>query len=406
MKLLLPEFEHGPPGQKLKILVIGSIPPYPGGAEISLGHFIDGFTRKGHAVTCISPASQKLADACTEFDHRHPQYRVHRYSMPDLDLLPYRPDPEFASREKREIEKLFYPIVEQFRPDVIISGRDSYAPIVIPLANGAGLRCIQLLRGSPTAQILGGSYPADLGRVFLEHLQCADQVIAVAEYMASGVRERGIAQAFCIPNAVDTRHFRPAENKVSVLRKLGLPTNAPIILSPSNLLPRKRPFDLLRAAEIALQGRPDLHFIFLGQGTDAEKLALAVDRSPAKDNVHLLGWLDYEEMPGLLNAVDLVVMTSESEGMSRACIETMACAGLLIASDIAPARELVDDGRNGLLFPLGDFRALAERILWSVEHPAEISQIGRQARRDVLNRSYGPIIDRYLSALRKSARAV
>jgi glycosyltransferase involved in cell wall biosynthesis len=224
--------------------------------------------------------------------------------------------------------------------------------------------------------------------------------------MASGVRERGIAQAFCIPNAVDTRHFRPAENKVSVLRKLGLPTNAPIILSPSNLLPRKRPFDLLRAAEIALQGRPDLHFIFLGQGTDAEKLALAVDRSPAKDNVHLLGWLDYEEMPGLLNAVDLVVMTSESEGMSRACIETMACAGLLIASDIAPARELVDDGRNGLLFPLGDFRALAERILWSVEHPAEISQIGRQARRDVLNRSYGPIIDRYLSALRKSARAV
>jgi glycosyltransferase involved in cell wall biosynthesis len=144
---------------------------------------------------------------------------------------------------------------------------------------------------------------------------------------------------------------------------------------------------------------PSLQFVFLGDGTDAEKFASAVRRSPARENLHLLGWRPYQDMPALLNAADLVVMTSESEGMSRACIETMACGTLLIASDIPPARELIDEGRSGLLFPVGDCPALAERILWAVGHPDESAAIGQQARQLVLGRDYELTIERYLSAL-------
>jgi hypothetical protein len=185
-----PNVEAESPDRALRILVVGSIPPYPGGAEISLGHLIDGFTRKGHAVSCLSPASHHLAAACAEFDSRHPEFRIHRYAMPDLDYLPYQTNPKFSAREKLGIEALFPSIVQQFSPDLVVSGRESYASVVIPLARAAGLPCVQLLRGSPTAQIIAGTYPADLGLAFIRCLQSADEVIAVSEFMASEIRKR------------------------------------------------------------------------------------------------------------------------------------------------------------------------------------------------------------------------
>lgn len=385
----------------LRILVVGGLPPYPGGAEISLGHFIEGFSNKGHSIRCISPAAHSLTNECAEFDRRHPEFRIHRYKMPDLDFLPYIPNPDFIALEKKEIETCFPMIVEEFSPDLVISGRDSFASIVIPLATKAGLPCVQLLRGSPSAQIIDGNYPSELAQEFFQHLHDADQVITVSEHMACGMRELGLSKAFCIPNAVDTTLFKPLQTDKSKKQELKIPDTGPVILSPSNLIPRKRPFDLLHAAEIALLENPDLQFVFVGQGTELERFTFAVNRSPARANIHLLGWQSYESMPALLNSADIVVMTSENEGMSRVCIEAMACGKLLISSDIAPAKELIKDGFSGLLFPLGDSRALSKKILYAVDRPSEIQRIGQQARTAVLNRDYTAIINRYLAVLQK-----
>jgi glycosyltransferase involved in cell wall biosynthesis len=401
MSITCPNFEPTALENGMRILVVSSLPPYPGGAEISLGHFVEKFSKKGHSISCISPASHSLINECAEFDSRHPEFRIHRYTMPDLDFLPYIPNPDFFACEKKKIETCFTAIVEQFPPDLIISGRDSFAPIVIPLAIKAGLPCVQLLRGSPSSQIIDGNYPSELALAFLQHLQDADQVIAVSEHMARGMRELGISQAFCIPNAVNTTLFKPLQTDKTKKQELNIPDSGPVILSPSNIIPRKRPFDLLCAAEIALSENPDLQFVVLGQGTELERFTYAVTQSPARENIHLLGWKSYESMPALLNSADIVVMTSESEGMSRACIEAMACGKLLIASDIAPSKELINDGISGLLFPLGDCRALAKQILWAIDHPSEIKRIGQRARTEVLNRNYTPIINRYLVAFQK-----
>lgn len=401
MTITYSNFEPKALENSIRILVVGSLPPYPGGAEISLGHFIERFSNKGHSISCISPAAHSLTNECAEFDRRHPEFRIHRYKMPDLDLFPYIPNPDFFALEKKEIETCFPMIVEKFSPDLIMSGRDSFAPIVIPLAIKAGLPCVQLLRGSPSSQIIDGHYPSELAQAFLQHLQDADQVITVSEHMACGMREFGLSKAFCIPNAVDTTLFKPLQIDKSKKQELKIPNSGPVILSPSNILPRKRPFDLLHAAEIALLKNSDLQFVFVGHGTELERFTFAVNRSPARANIHLLGWQSYESMPALINSADIVVMTSESEGMSRACIETMACGKLLIVSDIAASKELINDGFSGLLFPLGDCRALSKKILCAVDHPSEIQRIGQQARTVVLNRNYTSIINRYLVALQE-----
>jgi glycosyltransferase involved in cell wall biosynthesis len=80
-------------------------------------------------------------------------------------------------------------------------------------------------------------------------------------------------------------------------------------------------------------------------------------------------------------------MTSEAEGISRVYIEALACERPLLASDIAAAREVIEDGRNGFLFPLGDHRALAECILAFLGDPALCNEVGRSGRASVAHRS-------------------
>ena len=164
--------------------------------------------------------------------------------------------------------------------------------------------------GSPSAQIIDGNYPSELAQEFLQHLQDADQIITVSEHMACGMRELGLSKAFCIPNAIDTTLFKPLQTDKSKKKELKIPDTGPVIFSPSSIIPRQtsiRP--CFTPAEIALLENPDLQFVFVGQGTELERFTFAVNRSPARANIHLLGWQSYESMPALLNSADIVVMT-------------------------------------------------------------------------------------------------
>jgi glycosyltransferase involved in cell wall biosynthesis len=92
------------------------------------------------------------------------------------------------------------------------------------------------------------------------------------------------------------------------------------------------------------------------------------------------GWVDHSLIPAFLQRADMVVSMSETEGLSRVYLETQAAARLLIASDIAPAREVISDGVTGLLFRLGDVEDLADKILWAALHPHARKTIGTRAR--------------------------
>ena len=103
-------------------------------------------------------------------------------------------------------------------------------------------------------------------------------------------------------------------------------------------------------------------------------------------HVRFLGWVPNARMPALYDRADVVVMTSEAEGMARAYLETMASGRPLIASAIASARELVREGETGLLFPVGNDKALADRILDLLGDPDRRRRLGGAARASIAAR--------------------
>ena len=81
-----------------------------------------------------------------------------------------------------------------------------------------------------------------------------------------------------------------------------------------------------------------------------------------------------------MQACDLFVMPSRYEGLSLAMIEAMACGLPIIASDVRGLKDYITNEQNGLLFPVGDYKALAERILQLANNRKLRSKLSQGAR--------------------------
>ena len=73
------------------------------------------------------------------------------------------------------------------------------------------------------------------------------------------------------------------------------------------------------------------------------------------------------------------VLPSYREGTPRTVLEAMAMGRPIITTDTQGCRETVKDGVNGFLVPIKDAQAVADKMLWYIEHPERIAEMGEQS---------------------------
>lgn len=131
--------------------------------------------------------------------------------------------------------------------------------------------------------------------------------------------------------------------------------------------------------------------VFIGDPSaesGAATLREALDLAPAA-RVELIDRADLEAddlQSRLQQAAYLVLPTLTYEPMPRALIEAFANAVPVIASRIGSLADLVEPGRNGLLFEPGSARDLARQLAWAEAFPEKMRQMGECARADYLAR--------------------
>jgi len=134
--------------------------------------------------------------------------------------------------------------------------------------------------------------------------------------------------------------------------------------------------DVLLAAWEAAAARPPMKV--LGDGPLADRVRQVAARAP---EIEWLGHRSLDETYQLMqNAAFLVLPSVSYEGFPRVLVEGFACGTPVIASRISPMTELIDDGVTGLLFAVGNADDLGARVAWAWTHPAELSQMRRNAR--------------------------
>lgn len=98
------------------------------------------------------------------------------------------------------------------------------------------------------------------------------------------------------------------------------------------------------------------------------------------DIVHFCGYCD--NVPEKLAEYDVGIVASKAEGFGRVTVEYMLAGLMVIAADTGANTELIDNGRNGLIYSYGDAQDLAEKIEKVIKNPELINSIGGYARKD------------------------
>jgi glycosyltransferase involved in cell wall biosynthesis len=94
------------------------------------------------------------------------------------------------------------------------------------------------------------------------------------------------------------------------------------------------------------------------------------------DNVFFLGWRD--NIPAIINAADICILPSHTEGFPRSILESMVLRRPVIATTVGGVGDSIKDGETGFLMPVDDDEALADKIQWIIANPEETQKITKQ----------------------------
>ncbi|MCY3932101.1 MAG: glycosyltransferase [Acidobacteria bacterium] len=225
-----------------------------------------------------------------------------------------------------------------------------------------------------------------------ERIACrgADAVMSVSRADLDDLERRGFLgrrPGFHVRNAVRLSE-EAGPRRAEARRRLGLPSDGPVVGTVSRLVPQKAVDDLIEAAGAAQSIRsadgPPITLVVVGDGPLRSELERRISAEGAAVcgagvRVMLLGTRD--DVPDVLPAFDLFVLSSRWEGEPIALLEAMAAGLPCVATETAGAREILGGSPEaGRLTPVGDAGALGRVIADLIGDRGTAEALGAGAR--------------------------
>lgn len=186
-----------------------------------------------------------------------------------------------------------------------------------------------------------------------------------------------------VPRGRPDPRLRVSADRDSLRRDLGIPIDAPVVVSVAREHLIKNPMALLASAEQLQAESNDLTVLFVGgRSTASEAMDERLRGSTLGPNVIRLGYRD--DVPNLLAASDVFVSTSRSEGLPGAIVEAIGIGLPVIAFNVSGVPDVLGDDHPGLV-PFGDGEGLTLRIREALTNPEvreQISQLDRKLFED------------------------
>src|SRR3972149_5280591 len=174
---------------------------------------------------------------------------------------------------------------------------------------------------------------------------------------------------------------KPATRSNKVRAELGIPTDAKVIGTVGRLSPEKGYGFFLKAAHEVSEKKKDCFFLFAGDGIQTHALEEQARSLGIKDRVIFAG--KRSDIPEVLSAMDLFILSSLTEGQPMALLEAMAAGTPSVATSVGDAPKILKAGEAGLIVPPSDSQGLAEGILQLLDDPALAARLSMAAARTV-----------------------
>lgn len=257
----------------------------------------------------------------------------------------------------------------------------------------------------------------DLGlwytRTNLQLLRLNRWAVAAVIANAEAVKRQVIAREHYPERKVTTiynawRDRGASSDRAGVRVTLGIPESARVLLALGNLRPLKRVDDAIRVLALVRAQCEEAWLCVVGadragkSGSEQRRLqALAAELGVA-DFVVFAG--PREDPWPIVQACDIGLFCSESEGLSNALLEYCAAGKPTVCTDAGGNAEIVIDRMSGFVFPTGEVREAANRVIDLLRDPALSARLGAHGRRRVLEEfSVERMLDRHMELYRTLA---
>ncbi len=210
-----------------------------------------------------------------------------------------------------------------------------------------------------------------------------DAAVALTPDLAEELRSLGFGGAVrTIPNFRDAEPFQYAD-RVELRRRirteLGLPPETPLVLFVGHLDAQKRPD---RAVDVLAQVRaagPDAHLALAGDGPQRDEVAAYASSLGVDAYVHVLG--SRADVPALLGAADVFLLTSDSEGVPGVLIEALMAGSAVVTVGVGGVRTVVEHGVTALVSDTPEPSELSALVVALLRDPERRRALGRAALR-------------------------
>ncbi|QNG18965.1 glycosyltransferase family 4 protein [Rhodococcus triatomae] len=345
---------------------IGMICPYsldvPGGVQAHVVDLARVLIERGHQVSVLAPSSEdmELPDFVVSAGRALPV--PYNGSVARLSFTPTA-----NARVRRWISDGDFDVLHIHEPNA-----PSLSMLALRVAEGP---IVATFHTSTTKSLVLSTFQS----VLQPYLEKISGRIAVSELARRWQVEALGSDAVEIPNGVDVASFADAPPLPGYPRAGGT-----IAFLGRYDEPRKGMAVLLRALPALVERHPDLEVLVIGRG-DEERLRR--EAGPTARHLTLLGQVDDKEKASALRSADVYCAPNlGGESFGIVLVEAMSAGTAVVASELDAFRRVLQDGRAGILVPIGDGEALAEAL---------DTVLSDTARRDALVAEGRSLVTRY-----------
>ena len=190
-------------------------------------------------------------------------------------------------------------------------------------------------------------------------------------------------QGILIPSSgVDTNRFVPAPAKIE----------KDLVVLSARMLWDKGVAEFVDAARILNQSGVAARFVLVGDIDQGNPSSIPIDQLHAWEKEGVVAWWGWQDnIVDIYQRAQVICLPSYREGLAKSLIEAAACGCPLVATDIPGCREVVREGKNGFLVPLGDAASLALAVRKIIDMKAHELSAMRQASRKLALQEYASV---------------
>ncbi|HTZ11604.1 MAG TPA: glycosyltransferase family 4 protein [Candidatus Margulisiibacteriota bacterium] len=213
-----------------------------------------------------------------------------------------------------------------------------------------------------------------------------DTIIVVCEHdKQRGLTSKiGAADKYLlIRYGIDYARFGKADKDIR--RGLGIDASGLVVGMISCFKPQKSVKDFIEAARLIAGSFPEVSFILIGDGALRKDIEKLISSSHLEGKIILTGWR--RDIPEILSAMDIFVLTSLWEGLPIVVLEALASGKPVVATNTGGISEVIHEGKNGFLVPPRDTGLLCEKLSLLLKDRELRMRLGAEAGR-TLNQDF------------------